>query len=124
MDLKNLTEKEFNEEWGAATQRERDRFWLLMSRFGPPTPRKPRKVLCVYFIESDGLIKIGKAIVPQKRLESLQRFTTQKMLLLGSMPQTVATEFEVHKRFAHLRRHGEWFTDCEELRTYIAEVTT
>lgn len=30
-------------------------------------------------------------------------------------------ERALHDRFAHLRQHGEWFTDCDEIRSYISE---
>jgi hypothetical protein len=40
--------------------------------------------------------------------------------LLGSFPGTTFFEGMLHSKFAHLRRHGEWFEDTPELREEIA----
>lgn len=75
----------------------------------------------VYFIESQdsGLIKIGRSHSPADRFKAIKTMSPEKLSLLGCLPEEVATENELHKRFAHLRAHGEWFEATPELRDAI-----
>lgn len=74
-----------------------------------------------YFIESGmtGLIKIGRSVNPESRLKSLQTASPDKLTLLKVIPEQVVSESELHERFAHLRRQGEWFESSEEIREFI-----
>ena len=75
----------------------------------------------VYFIESKaaGLIKIGRSVNPVSRFNAIRTMSPDKLVLLGYLPEEVATENELHKKFAHLRMHGEWFKAAPELREAI-----
>lgn len=77
----------------------------------------------VYFIESEsaGLIKIGRSVNPVGRFNAIRTMSPDKLVLLGSAPETVCSESELHKKFAKHRRHGEWFEDVPEIRDLIAE---
>lgn len=77
----------------------------------------------VYFIESEsaGLIKIGRSVDPVSRFNAIRTMSPDKLVLLGSVPETVCSESELHKKFAKHRRHGEWFEDVPEIRDLIAE---
>ena len=77
----------------------------------------------VYFIESEsaGLIKIGRSVNPVSRFNAIRTMSPDKLVLLGSAPETVCSESELHKKFAKHRRHGEWFEDVPEIRDLIAE---
>lgn len=74
-----------------------------------------------YFIESGmtGLIKIGRSVDPENRLKSLQTASPDKLTLLKVIPEQVVSESELHERFAHLRRQGEWFEAAEEIQEFI-----
>lgn len=78
----------------------------------------------VYFIESkaSGLIKIGRSINPAGRFSAIRTMSPEELSLLGSVPESVYSEGELHKRFAKHRKHGEWFQDAPEIRTLIAEI--
>lgn len=86
----------------------------------PETPEEPAKSW-VYFIESKeaGLIKIGRSINPDKRFNAIRTMSPDELVLLGSIPEKVMTESELHKKFSHLRKHGEWFEGDDELWSFI-----
>lgn len=75
----------------------------------------------VYFIEALGIghIKIGWSINPLKRLAQLQTGSAARLQLLGYIPGKKPFEQKLHKDFAHLCHHDEWFHGTEELRSYI-----
>lgn len=77
----------------------------------------------VYFIESEttGLIKIGRSVNPSSRFNAIRTMSPDKLVLLGSVPETVCSEAELHKRFAKHRKHGEWFEASPEIRELIEE---
>lgn len=76
----------------------------------------------VYFIqgESGGPIKIGKAVNPTQRLAQLQTGFHEQLKILGLIPNGgVATEKQLHERFAQYRVKGEWFLPCDEILELI-----
>lgn len=84
----------------------------------------------VYFIQGEGggLIKIGWATNPAVRLKAMQMVCPVRLVMLLSFPGSGDTERALHKRFANLRAHGEWFEPSaallaviEELRAYPPE---
>lgn len=76
----------------------------------------------VYFIAGGGLIKIGVANDVRARFNSIRTMSPAPLTLLGFTSGSVALERELHERFSQHRQHGEWFTDCQEIRDYLAEV--
>lgn len=78
----------------------------------------------VYFIESEttGLIKIGRSVNPSSRFNAIRTMSPDKLVLLGSVPEAVCSESELHKRFAKHRKHGEWFESSPEIRELIEEI--
>jgi hypothetical protein len=82
------------------------------------------RVRYVYFIrgEGTGLVKIGVADDPRTRLRDLSIGSPVALTLLGQTPGNEAIERALHKRFAALRAHGEWFRETHELASFIAEV--
>lgn len=73
----------------------------------------------VYFIAGAGLIKIGISTNLQSRFRAIRNSSPVSVDLLGSCPGTTLSEGLLHQKFAHLRRHGEWFEDAPELRAEI-----
>jgi hypothetical protein len=78
----------------------------------------------IYFVSSpeSSRIKIGYTGNPEKRIESLLTSSPSPLETLKVIEGTVAEERDLHRRFSHLRQHREWFTDCPELREYIASL--
>lgn len=77
----------------------------------------------VYFIQFPGLsyVKIGTTLDLRGRLKSLQSSVPNGFLeVLATTPGGYSVESELHVRFAHLRREGEWFELRDELADYIA----
>ncbi|MDL2186742.1 GIY-YIG nuclease family protein [Pseudomonas sp. ChxA] len=60
-----------------------------------------------------GMIKIGRTSDVQGRIKSLQTGAGAILATLAIIPADI--EQELHKRFAALRRHGEWFEDVDGL---------
>lgn len=82
-----------------------------------------RRTGFVYFIQAEagGLIKIGFATDVTGRLDTLQTGSPVKLVVVGSMPGVIQDESGLHERFAHLRRHGEWFESADDLLRFIEE---
>jgi hypothetical protein len=73
----------------------------------------------IYFIQagSRGLVKIGfSGGHPRQRMACLQIGSPVKLRLIGMSPGNQKDEAEWHRRFAHLREHGEWFRWAGDLR--------
>ncbi len=76
----------------------------------------------IYFIQQktgSGPVKIGRARNVFRRLESLQAGSPVQLVILTTMPGGSVREAELHRQFAHLRLHGEWFQDSPELMEFI-----
>lgn len=77
-----------------------------------------------YFIQGEegGPIKIGfTKNRPSERLTELQIGSPVKLRFVGFMRGR--REPELHRQFAHLRLHGEWFDNETELCDFIQENT-
>jgi len=75
----------------------------------------------VYFITDDatGLIKIGRAMDVEQRLKGLQTGAPGQLRVLADMDGGAAGEADMHRRFAHLRVRGEWFSPGDDLLQFI-----
>ena len=77
---------------------------------------------CVYFIEAvgSGRVKIGIASTSLKgRMSGIACHSPFPLNVLLTIPGGGKEERELHKRFAHLRVHREWFLLQGELLDYI-----
>ena len=77
----------------------------------------------IYFI-ADGAdaIKIGFSGAPNIRLADLQAGSSRPLRLIAVTPGTEPQEQALHKRFAHLRIHREWFRAGGDLVAYIEKI--
>jgi hypothetical protein len=101
----------------AVTRERRSRARALASARMGRTLRGPWKTYLIQSTEG-GLIKIGKVREGHhaKRLQTLQCGSPTRLVLLGL---TDDPEARLHRMFATLRVHGEWFRPEKELITYI-----
>lgn len=78
----------------------------------------------VYFIRcgTEGPIKIGKAKNVAHRRNLLQIGCPDELHILGTLDHH--SEADLHVRFAHSRRRGEWFDATPELLAFIAAEAT
>lgn len=74
----------------------------------------------VYFIRGCGLIKIGRAMDPLRRLKGLQLGSPATLSLACAVPGGGDLEKTLHHFFGVERRHGEWFEASDRLETYVA----
>lgn len=68
-----------------------------------------------YFVEVDGLIKIGHSGAPKQRLSAFGR--NKKVLAI--VPNTIIGEGDAHRKFSHLRERGELFRIAPDLLAFI-----
>jgi hypothetical protein len=75
----------------------------------------------IYFIKNvaNGNIKIGFSETPTKRLRELQTGSTERLVLLKSIPGDHSLERQLHEQFAHCRLDGEWFSSADEILEFI-----
>ena len=77
----------------------------------------------VYFIGNKevGLVKIGYSNNPHKRLEQLKSGCPFPIKVLGMIlcQDAEALERVYHRKYKHLRTHGEWFNINDELLSEI-----
>lgn len=71
-------------------------------------------------LSASGLIKIGRSDDVAARVRALRSQNGAPIKFLGILSNDPGTEFEHHQRWAHLRRHGEWFTPNHDLVERIA----
>lgn len=77
----------------------------------------------VYFVESQGFIKIGFTADLPSRLSQLASGLPSPINLLCHIPGDFDLETDLHRRFGHLRERGEWFRRDPELLAFIEEQT-
>jgi hypothetical protein len=76
----------------------------------------------VYFAAFGGLgmIKIGVSNDVAQRLQNIAKSEKCEGSLLLAIAGNRQIEAEQHRRFGKWRVRGEWFRDCEEVRSLIA----
>lgn len=74
----------------------------------------------VYFLRAGEFIKIGKTTGdPSSRVAQLQTGCPFPIEVLATMPGGRGREAKLHKKFAALRAHGEWFHASPVLMAFI-----
>lgn len=110
----------------------RDR-WVVTPEYAPSNAIKVDPVLTadavaaadgsteyVYFLRAGEFIKIGKSSGhPGSRIAALQTGCPFPITLAAWEFGGLEREAELHRRFAGLRRHGEWFLDDGDLRAHV-----
>lgn len=91
----------------------------VLEKILPEPEVTPQGTGVVYFIESDGKVKIGFTGDLKSRMGAIATTSPSPITLLGSIPGTMKDEKELHKRLEHYRCHGEWFKLTFELREHI-----
>lgn len=85
----------------------------------------------VYFVRGaieNSPIKIGKSLSIYDRLDALQLMSPVRLELIAYVDCIAkdidghALERELHREFASIRLHGEWFADHPDLRRRIEEL--
>ena len=79
----------------------------------------------VYFIYAmlPNVVKIGISNCIEGRIDALQCLSPVPLEIIGAIPKGGSKlERKLHKRFKHLRSHGEWFHYTEELKAYIEKL--
>lgn len=91
-------------------------------KVGTPHQRRKNPGVVYFVADEEGFIKIGHTTDLHSRIASLRTGSRQELKLLGHRPGGRADEAALHKRFAHLRKRGEWFQGAADLTSYIEEV--
>jgi hypothetical protein len=79
----------------------------------------------VYFLAdlANKRVKIGKSKTHYRRTARLTRENSTELTLLGAIRGFTAVESWLHRKFAHVHLHNEWFEYSPQLRRFIREVT-
>lgn len=88
--------------------------------FKPYTPSEKRGY--IYFVQGEdgGPIKIGWAVDPMRRLQSIQTNSPVPLRNVALIKGTTRTrERKIHEQFAECRIRGEWFEPTFELIAFI-----
>lgn len=77
----------------------------------------------VYFVHAPAvnLVKIGRSLDPERRFQELSLLSPVPLSVIGVVDGGSGREAELHRRFTHLRSHGEWFHAARELLDFAAE---
>jgi hypothetical protein len=101
---------------------------FAVQKLSSPSSRLPRKASLlnrdeceIYFLAGGDLIKIGITTNMTSRMRAIRNSSPVPLELLARGPGCTFTEMRIHAKFAHLRRHGEWFKDEGSIRQYVAE---
>lgn len=76
----------------------------------------------VYFLRPVGLpgpVKIGCSIAPEGRLATIAAWSPIRLEIVAIVDGGHELEVALHKRFAHLALHGEWFGVDADLQAVI-----
>jgi len=74
----------------------------------------------VYFLRAGGFIKIGKSTYSgRRRIAELQTGCPYPIEFIGQIKGGQREERVLHRQFAHIRAHGEWFHATEQLLAHI-----
>lgn len=88
----------------------------------PRSNQRLKNPTCVYFIRSGDLIKIGYTSDLEERKRNLQVSNPTIIEVLKTIPGGYPEEQQLHKRFAHLNKTGEWFYAVQELTDFIQSI--
>jgi Meiotically up-regulated gene 113 len=78
----------------------------------------------IYFVSDGTLIKIGRAVNVQKRLQSMQTASVNRLTVLATLLAHISIERLIHRRFKEHRVSGEWFRPNSSLETFIGRIAS
>lgn len=100
--------------------------WLKPVRDTQSQTKKPaaKPSSSVYFVLSEDkkMVKIGYSNNVTKRVRSMSTGSPVKLTCIKTIPGGASEEAELHRRFAHLRQHGEWFIYSKELKDFVKDL--
>jgi hypothetical protein len=73
----------------------------------------------IYIIGDGEFVKIGIATDPAQRLTALQTGNPRPLKLLAQFIGDREFEAKLHRDYAHLRVHGEWFRVEDQIQWLI-----
>lgn len=77
----------------------------------------------VYFIGCAAAIKIGVAVDVPKRFKAIQAHSPVPVEVFATTIGDRAVEQDYHRRFAHARLHGEWFSPHPDILAEIERLS-
>ena len=75
----------------------------------------------IYFIEQEGIVKIGYSTNPNKRLSSLKLSNPNELVVRLIIEGTIEDEKKYHEMFKEYRHRGEWYLLSDEIQQFIAD---
>ena len=97
---------------------------ILLKKDGNEIPLDPKGKTFIYFVKaSNGLIKIGITNDMEIRFKNLKMMSPCMISLVKCVEGNLTMESKIHKKFNHLRQHGEWFLESDDLLDFIKSIT-
>jgi len=90
----------------------------LRGEWASPKMSLPDGHTYVIAYPSVGVVKIGQAVYYAERVEQVRNMSPVETEVVCALVG-LNHERALHKHFAHLRKHGEFFSDTSELRDYL-----
>ena len=76
----------------------------------------------VYFIQSLDTIKIGCTKNLNERIKGIQTSNPHGLVVIGAIKGNSFEEKAIHKKLEKYRVTGEWFKNCNEVRSCIEKI--
>jgi hypothetical protein len=73
----------------------------------------------VYVIGFADYVKIGWSQNVKRRIFDIQKHAPEKLVLYRLIPAKEIIERNLHRKFEHLRLHGEWFALARSLKDWV-----
>lgn len=81
-----------------------------------PCPHRPRYT---YFIQIEDRIRVGSAVLVQRKIDGLREHYSKPFTVVAVVPQTIAEPAKVYKLFAGLKARRGWLWADSELLYFI-----
>lgn len=75
----------------------------------------------MFLSQNKRLIKIGRSYESFTRIKQHQ---TSSPYIIKPIVCFIANEREIHRKFSHLRKHGEWFSYTKEIQDYVNKINS
>lgn len=76
----------------------------------------------IYFVQCEGMVKIGYSNNPYKRIQALKTSNPLELVMLLVIEGKQSDEAKIHKQFEKDHFRGEWFFLSDTIKNYIQSV--
>jgi len=93
-------------------------FYFMDNSYDFEEPKPPVEHKTYFIANSEmTIVKIGRSVDPMGRLKTLQTTSSTLLELIKVIDGNI--ERFLHKKFSHLKLHGEWFSFTDEIKDFL-----